>query len=1590
MSKNTNRDYIIIIDVKSSDILEADTLQFYINDNESHNIFVQLVIKDTREPINKYVSIDDPSKYVVKMNIVKPTNEHETITGELVSVEDSLYQFVLPNSCVNNTGTYKCEVETYYNNRVTNSNKIRYKIKKSVLNDLDSVVKAPGYPIVIQLLDKLSDIEKYEEDRRANELARQLAEEQRKTNYDELVADMTDSIEAIDNKVVDVENRITAKEQEVDTLIADTKADIDNYKVAKDQEIDDYKTAKDTEINQAIANQDNKISEAITKQDKNISDAIADQDNKIDTAIEEQNNRLDSIEVVNASQDTRLDAIEIKNRQQDDRLLDAEKVNKRQDMDLKMLFAESKNNMIDVTEEGNSIYLQNSTVGYTLIDEVQGNTLVNCNKEADKELILNGNINTQGYSNITLTEGVDGGLVDVTLEGNTMVNVCDQKDPVAITKSYTVETGNHIALQGEYDGKCRPVVYGNTLVNLMTTYKDEELLEYLFPIQNPNVANVSMLKPNTEYTLIYKARYQKEGDAGVLIICMSENRDEDIYVPYDITTTYQQFAFKFTTLSSVNYFTLRSNSSYFYVKDVMLLEGDYTNKPIPGYFEGLQSSFEDKVVTQEMVDSGEELAENLGKYKVEYKVTGKNKFNAISSLKDYATSSDGIISFVGTGDTRLWGYTNSQYKLRIKKGTYTITINTISTTGLLESNQLQIYGSDNEIISILNKDCFSTENSSMSKQFIVTEDCEIGIMLKFTNGTCKIQLEEGSVATPYEPYKEYKKTFYLNSPLLEGDTIEQSGNNVVHVHRYNKIVLDGSDTVDHGSALVTNHSDDSTLVHQMWIKYSKYYPSRKDLGFCDKVKYVPYDRGFRIAKNLGTEAINTGGGYTCIYLRLTKAKLPSEDVAGFKSYMQSNPITLIYELATPQYEVISRNDTILCDSYVNGHLDVDSVVPIKKVTFDHWRRKLKYFYIDTNYTLQFEADNIGTCRIAFGANLIHNGTINKGINKITGKFTDSNPVLTFNGIGFNASNIVVTEATDQEFGYFEGMKSCFEDNLVTEGENAGKYKVTYKVTGKNKFNRNTLVHNTEKGITVTFNGGSEIKVEGTYNSLDLWNSYELDLKLKAGTYTFKCYYPEGCYAPYIRLQDNTPIYSGNTFTLKEDSKLVSLHLRGDNGVTYNHIIQVQLEEGTEATSYEPYKEYTKTLYLNAPLLEGDTIEEKDGNIYHMHRYKKVVLDGSKNKDINYSNGISTNNCNDTTLVYTIYTSGDINIPSGRDSMLCDKLQHQRYDASFRNEKNFGTEAINTGGGYCRIFLRLLKSKLSSEDATGFKQYLQQNPLTIVYQLATPQYELIQQGTIAMPTYSDITHISNNSTIPCNMTIKNTGYNCLLKPSTTYTVSSNLGLNTITTPSTLTEDCLRFYDTDTSTVTTMKDVTILEGDYTTGKPLPSHFSGIESAFEQEYDETVGKYKVKIIVQNEDASKENYIEFYIDEPLRGVGEVKDKVYVKDDKVVVERICGQRAYQEGDFGTHLTDKVSTVYQLAEPVYEEVEYNDVKLFIEIFKNSTLFYDSNIPVTSKVWYSYSIPLVDTVAQTTDISDQQDQLIIDLATQCAIMEIMLM
>lgn len=942
-------------------------IKFGLADVETSDFFVGLYNNGSR--------VFDKD-YIVTLYIVKPNGTFRNIKLE---PKEGLKKYYcnLPDTLKNIPGEYVCQVMVFDN--LTNEKKIsKSKFKYSVSVDLASemagiIDEEEQESVLTNILNRLLTLENPVEPYATQK------------HVDECVSTLTEEIDTIkvkdteqDGKLVDIESKNTEQDERLNAI--ESKNTEQDNRLNSLESKDLIHESRMTNIESKNTEQDEKLNNIETKN--------TEQDNRLDIAenrlanignditntmqpiIDEHTARLDAIEAIDVSQNNRLDAIEAKNTEQDNRLLDVEKVNKRQDIDIKCLYGASQT--IDVTEEGNSIYLQNSNNGFVAIDEIKGNTIVNCNKEPDKELILNGNINTSGDNTVTLTEGVDGGLVDVCLEGN-------------------------------------------TLVNLMTDYKTESLIEYFYPIQNNDVANVSMLKPNTVYTLIYTAKYQKTGDGGSLVIEMTNNRNEAIFTNQELTESYSKYSYKFTTPSSADYFVLRSNSSYFYIKECMLLEGDWTDKEIPQYFEGMKSVGECEVL----------------------EITSAN-----------------------------------------------------------------------------------SDNSLLNTQRLT-----------------------------HEPLRAV------------GDAKD----------RY--VLIDG-----------------------------KWYIERK---------------------------------------------------CGVRAYQ-----------------------------------------------------------------------------------------------------------------------------------------------------------------------------------------------------------------------------------------------------------------------------------------------------------EGD-------------------------KD------------------------------------------------------NYKTDLVNT-----------------------------------VYPLEMPTYEEIDYNPLEV--YSGTTHITTNSTIPANIVVKNHGFNCLLKPNTTYTVSSNLGINTVTTPSTLTEDCLRFMDADTSDVTTMKNVLVLEGDWTSKSNLiPANFSGMESAFEQEYDAEKGKYKVNVKVANEDKSNENNITFYINEPLRGVEGVKDRIFIQGDKVIVERNCGgaildgirnwsinssftnnnflcismantsinrlnkSNVYcatlpclshsqatsnwvvvkecvrtdsssalylylskikcNENTFVSYLQQNpVTVVYQLAEPVYEEVEYNDVKLFIESFKNSTLFYNSNVPVTSTLHYSYSVPIVDTVAQTANVTDQQDSMIIDLAAQCAIMEMYLM
>ncbi|MGL4877917.1 hypothetical protein [Paraclostridium dentum] len=132
------------------------------------------------------------------------------------------------------------------------------------------------------------------------------------------------------------------------------------------------------------------------------------------------------------------------------------------------------------TIEDNVINLDNSVNGIVEIDSIEGNTLVNYCIDGDKELTLNGDIDTEGID-VAITEGVDNGLIDIMCEGKTMVN-CIKENTFKDISNFPIAQYN-------------PVLENNSVTLKSVGASDQTRL-------SPDISR-GIIKPNTKYTFVF-------------------------------------------------------------------------------------------------------------------------------------------------------------------------------------------------------------------------------------------------------------------------------------------------------------------------------------------------------------------------------------------------------------------------------------------------------------------------------------------------------------------------------------------------------------------------------------------------------------------------------------------------------------------------------------------------------------------------------------------------------------------------------------------------------------------------------------------------------------------------------------------------------------------------------------------------------------------------------------------------------------------------------------------------------------------------------------------------------------------------------
>ena len=162
---NLNRDYLVILSVKTSEIAIDRPIEFYTTDKQTMNIFVKVMI-DLSDNIfiKDYIALEKASDYGLSMILIAPNNETFYLEGLLMDEQESLYMFNLGEEFVDKVGEWVCElrVRTTVNGseEITTSNRFSYIVKGSITHDLDDdVYDTEDLDIISNIAERLAVVE---------------------------------------------------------------------------------------------------------------------------------------------------------------------------------------------------------------------------------------------------------------------------------------------------------------------------------------------------------------------------------------------------------------------------------------------------------------------------------------------------------------------------------------------------------------------------------------------------------------------------------------------------------------------------------------------------------------------------------------------------------------------------------------------------------------------------------------------------------------------------------------------------------------------------------------------------------------------------------------------------------------------------------------------------------------------------------------------------------------------------------------------------------------------------------------------------------------------------------------------------------------------------------------------------------------------------------------------------------------------------------------------------------------------------------------------------------------------------------------
>ena len=397
-------------------------------------------------------------------------------------------------------------------------------------------------------------------------------------------------------------------------------------------------------------------------------------------------------------------------------------------------------------------------------------------------------------------------------------------------------------------------------------YEDEKLMD-----------NIEKLKRDTYYTVLYRLENLSGNlesydgnEVGIGSVTYEKNLpDDDIQSELDKNGGWCKIKFQLTNDFITQYSSYKQlhirpirrstapvegESIEYTIRGFAILEGDYITNPIPfnKVFEGMQS------VKMPVLST-----------------IGKNLFDG------KFTKYEGV-----------YGY------YYLNNGTYTCSITDNDTS--VDVSNLSFGVRDTGIVWFFDEGTmYNTKKTITNGKLIFypnTEEAFNKIKQRY-----QIQVEEGTGATPYEPYKSNILSTSEDIELRGIDEVRDELNVLTgeKIERISKIVLDGSEeTWDN------NYETTNTMTFRLPLPNKYFYIDQWDnTGLKNDCGFEQVGWFYIYNDKVDKECYGVGDNNN-IYIRILKSRLNSVDVNGFKSFLSTNPITIQYELATESIKTV--------------------------------------------------------------------------------------------------------------------------------------------------------------------------------------------------------------------------------------------------------------------------------------------------------------------------------------------------------------------------------------------------------------------------------------------------------------------------------------------------------------------------------------------------------------------------------------------------------------------------------------------------------------------------------------------------------------